>query len=279
MDDGKMKTLLEYLTETKNQSKNALKTMIQNGAILVDGVVVTKANFPVSNHQEVIVKPKPIICQNYEIPILYEDKDLIVVDKPAGLLTIATDKEKEQTVYHFVSRYVYQKSHQHIFILHRLDKETSGILVFAKNEVIKNWMQKNWNSIIRIRGYYAIVEGKGIPKKGTIHTWLQETKTHLVYSGKGKEGKEAITHYEVLKEGKDTTLLNIHLDTGRKNQIRVHMKELGHPILGDAKYGNQKTFPRLALHAYHLEFVHPKTKKNISLKLEMPICFQNYLNK
>ncbi len=271
------KTLLEYLIETQNKSKNVIKTMIQNGSILVDGKTVTKANYPVSMKDLVTIKPKPIVYQNYEIPILYEDQELIAIEKPAGLLTIATNKEKELTAYHMVSQYVNQKEHKKVFIIHRLDQETSGVLMFAKNERIKNLLQDNWNSIVRVRGYYALVEGTGLPKKGTIHTWLQETKTHIVYSSKSRIGKEAITHYQVLSEKKDVTFLNIHLDTGRKNQIRVHMKELGHPILGDIKYGNKKTFSRLALHAYHLEFVHPITKKNISIVSEMPECFLSYL--
>lgn len=273
----KTKTLLEYLIETQDKSKNVLKSMIQNGSILVDGKVVTKANFSVSNDQVIVIKPKPIIYQNYEIPILYEDQDLIAIDKPAGLLTIATDYEKELTAYHIVSNYIYQKSHKRIFILHRLDQETSGVLLFAKNEKIKNWMQDNWNSIVKTRGYYALVEGIGLPKNGTIHTWLQETKTYLVYSSKNKIGKEAITHYQVLSEKKNVTFLNVHLDTGRKNQIRVHMKELGHPILGDVKYGNKNSFSRLALHAYALEFIHPITKKNIFIKTEIPKFFSTYL--
>ncbi len=273
----KNSTLLEYLTKTQNQSKNALKTMIQNGSILVDGKVVTKANYPISEKQTIFIKSKPIVYQKYEIPILYEDNDLIAVDKPAGLLTIATENEKEATAYHIVSQYIYQKTHKRIFILHRLDQDTSGILLFAKNEKTKNIMQDNWNSIVKIRGYYALVQGIGLKPNGTIHTWLKETQTHMVYSSKNKEGKEAITHYQVLAEKKNTSLLDVHLDTGRKNQIRVHMKELGHPVLGDVKYGDKNSFPRLALHAYHLEFIHPVTKKNISIKIEMPKCFRSYL--
>ncbi len=273
----KNSTLLEYLTKTQNQSKNALKTMIQNGSILVDGKVVTKANYPIQEKQTIFIKPKPIVYQKYEIPILYEDNDLIAVDKPAGLLTIATEKEKEVTAYHIVSQYIYQKTYKRIFILHRLDQDTSGILLFAKNEKTKNIMQDNWNSIVKIRGYYALVQGIGLKPNGTIHTWLKETQTHMVYSSKNKVGKEAITHYQVLAEKKNTSLLDVHLDTGRKNQIRVHMKELGHPVLGDVKYGDKNSFPRLALHAYHLEFIHPVTKKNISIKIEMPKCFHSYL--
>ena len=268
-----MKTLLEYLIEKKQGSKNTVKTMIQNGSVTVDDVVVTKATYLVTESSRIEIRPKPIVSGQYILPILYEDHDLIAIEKPAGLLTISTEKEKKETAYHMVYDYVNQKSHGRIFVLHRLDQETSGIVIFAKNERTKKWMQDNWNNIIKTRGYYALVDGTGLPKKGTIHTWLKETKTYLVYSSKDQTGKEAITHYEVLKEKANTTLLDIHLDTGRKNQIRVHMKELGHPVLGDAKYGNKKGFPRLALHAYHLEFIHPKTKKMISLKTKMPSLF------
>lgn len=271
------KTLLKYLIEKENKAKNALKTMIRNGFVSVDGKVVTKANFPVSNQQVIVIKSKPIVYQNYEISILYEDADLIAIDKPAGLLTIATANEKELTAYHMVSQYVNQKEHKKVFIIHRLDQETSGVLMFAKNEKIKINIQNNWNSIVKVRAYYALVGGIGLPPKGTIHTWLQETKTHLVYSSKNKTGKEAITHYRVLSEKENVTFLDIHLDTGRKNQIRVHMKELGHPVLGDSKYGDKNSFSRLALHAYCLEFIHPKTKKNISIKAEMPQSFHFYL--
>lgn len=269
-----METLLQYLLRTRNESKNVLKKMIQNGSIQINGKTITKANYNLPESPIVTIKPSPIVFKNYEFPILYEDHDLIAIEKPSGLLTIATDKEKQKTAYHFVNEYIKKKEHHSIFILHRLDQETSGILLFAKNEKIKKYMQDNWNFIVKKRGYYALVEGIHIPNEGTIHTWLNETKTHFVYSSKDKTGKEAITHYKVIKVYENSTLLDIHLDTGRKNQIRVHMKEMGHPILGDSKYGNKNTFSRLALHAYQLEFKHPKTKKDISIQLEMPEIFK-----
>lgn len=149
-----------------------------------------------------------------------------------------------------------------------MDQDTSGIVLFAKNEKLKYEMQEHWDEMVKKRGYYALVEGTNIPDTGVIHTWLKETKTHFVYSTKDRSGKEAITEYKVIKKYKKHTLLDIHLKTGRKNQIRVHMKEIGHPILGDSKYGNQKTFPRLALHAYQLEWMHPILKKWIQLETE-----------
>lgn len=260
-------TLLEYLMQNRKESKNVLKTMVQKGSVLVDGKTITKANWEVQETNIIVVKPKPIIDRDYELPILYEDNDFLAIDKPAGLLTVATDQEKRKTAYHMVKEYC-KKRHQSIYVLHRLDQETSGVLLFAKSSTVQKYMQNHWNQVVKTRGYYAIVNGTGMPPKGTIQTYLKENSTHMVYSS--KTGKLAITNYEVIKENKSSTLLNIHLDTGRKNQIRVHMRELGHPILGDAKYGDVHTFPRLALHAYHLEFIHPKTKKIISVQSEIP---------
>lgn len=266
-------TLLEYLIQNKKGSKNSFKTIIQNGSVTVDGKVVKKANFLVSENQKIEIQNKPIISRNYEIPILYEDRDFIAIVKPSGLLTIATQKEHEETAYHLVSEYVKKKTHQKIFILHRLDQDTSGIVLFTKNEKLKYEMQQHWDKMVKTRAYYALVEGNDLPESGTIHTWLKETKTHLVYSSRDKTGKEAITHYKVVEKKKDYTLLDIHLETGRKNQIRVHMKEIGHPVLGDSKYGNSKTFSRLALHAYKLEWMHPIHKKWITLETEIPSIF------
>lgn len=267
------KTLLDYLIEQKKGSKNSLKTMIQNGFVTVDSKVVTQANFLVSENQMITIKKKPITYHNFMIPILYEDSNFIAIEKPPGLLTISTQKEKKETAYHIVSAYVKKKSHQKIFILHRLDQDTSGIILFTKNEKLKYEMQKHWDEMVRRRGYYALVEGTDIQESGIIHTWLKETETHFVYSSKDKSGKEAITEYQVIQRYKNHTLLDIHLKTGRKNQIRVHMKEIGHPILGDNKYGKSKTFPRLALHAYQLEWMHPIQKKWILIETEKENIF------
>lgn len=189
-----------------------------------------------------------------KLNIIYEDKEIIVVDKPAKLLTIATDKEKEKTLYHEVLEYVKKKHKSNkIFIVHRLDRDTSGLVLFAKNEKIKRILQDNWNEIAIDRNYIAILEGMVMEDKKTIKSYITENKAFISYSTNKRNGKEAITSYEVIKKNKKYSLVNIKIYTGRKNQIRVHMSEMGNPITGDKKY-NAKLNPlnRLALHANKL---------------------------
>ena len=161
-----------------------------------------------------------------------------------------------------------------IFIIHRLDKDTSGIIMFAKNERAKHLYQDNWNDIVKKRCYYAVIDGKMQNKEGTIKSYLKENG-NMVYSVKDRSGKLAITEYKVLKERKNISLLDINLKTGRKNQIRVHMKENKTPILGDLKYGEKsKLINRLALHAYKLELINPVTKKLLTFEVNMPNEFK-----
>ena len=190
-----------------------------------------------------------------KLKIIYEDKKIIVVDKPAHLLTIATEKEKEKTLYHYVLEYLKCKNkNNRLFIVHRLDKDTSGLVLFAKDYETKNYFQDNWQDVKR--EYIALVEGVLDKKKGTIKSYLKENKFLKTYSTKNKkEGKEAITEYEVLKSNKKISLLRINILTGRKNQIRVHMSDINHPIVGDKKYGsNYNYLNRMALHAYKLSY-------------------------
>ena len=196
--------------------------------------------------------------------ILYEDNYIIAVNKPAGLLSIATDKEKVRTAYREIREYAGR-----IFVVHRLDRDTSGVFIVAKDERTKRTLQDNWNPQ---RGYIAIVEGILRRKSGRIETFLRETKTHFMYSA--PSGQKAITNYRVVGESGGYSLVEITIETGRKNQIRVHMAEIGHPIAGDKKYG-AKTNPlrRLGLHACSLEFAHPVTKKNIAVKADVPASF------
>lgn len=214
-----------------------------------------------------------------KINIVYEDKDILVVDKPPKLLTVSTEKEKTKTLFHMVYQYVKQKNKNNkIFIVHRLDKDTSGLVVFAKSEKVKHLLQDNWNNLVTIRGYIALVEGN-IKKGGTIISYLKETKTHFTYSSNDrKHGKKAITKYELLESSNNYTLININILTGRKNQIRVHMKDINHPIAGDKKYG-AKTNPigRMALHAYILEFYHPISKEKMHFETEIPSGFKKVL--
>lgn len=214
-----------------------------------------------------------------KLNILYEDKYLIVIEKPSGLLTIGTIKERENTLYKKVSDYV-KKQHKSnkIFIVHRLDKDTSGIILFAKNEEVKRKLQRDWDKTIR--KYIALVEGN-VTKNGIIKNYLGETKTLKTFITNNKNlGKLAITKYYVLKNTKEYSLLNIEILTGRKNQIRVHMESINHSIVGDKKYGSKKNpIRRLCLHANYLEFIHPITNKKIIINSNYPIIFDKLINK
>lgn len=189
--------------------------------------------------------------------ILYEDKELLVINKPAGLLTIATEKEKIRTLYHEAREYVKKQNPKNkIFIVHRLDKDTSGVLVFAKNERLKKELQSSWNQIAFLREYLAVVEGKVTKKKGMLQFYLTEDKYQNVHSTSKEKGELAITNYEVLSSTKAYSLLRVTIATGRKNQIRVGFSEIDHPIVGDKKYGAKKNpMGRMGLHASKLGIV------------------------
>lgn len=210
------------------------------------------------------------------LDILFEDKNLLVINKPAHLLTISTDNEKERTLFHKVYLYC-NKKNQKVFIVHRLDKDTSGLIIFAKNEKVKNLLQKNWDSVKR--GYIAIVDGIIENKEKTLKNYLAETKTLMTYVTDSKNGKIALTHYRKVRTNKLYSLLDIEILTGRKNQIRVQLNEIGHPILGDRKYGNGKDpIRRLCLHAYKLEFTHPITNEVLKFETDVPNSFVNLIN-
>lgn len=217
-----------------------------------------------------------IMAKKDKLDIIYEDKEIIVVNKPSKLLTISTENEKERTLFHKVITYQKQKNKNNkIFIVHRLDRDTSGIVLFAKSEELKRKFQDNWDNLVKVREYVAIVEGKPVKDKGTVRSWLKETKTLLVYSSNRMgDGKEAITHYRKVMGNKQFTMLDILIDTGRKNQIRVHMSDLGCPIVGDKKY-NSKTNPirRMGLHANKLVITHPVTGKEMSFECDIPNSF------
>ncbi len=264
--------LIEFLKKTfSNLSKNSVKSLLHNEKVFVNGNMTTKYNYELNIGDVVEIREK--VAKN--IDIIYEDKDIIVINKPSGLLTVATEKEKNKTAYHLVMEYLKKKNkNNRIFIIHRLDKDTSGIIMFAKNERAKHLYQDNWNDIVKKRCYYAVIDGKMENKEGTIKSYLKENG-NMVYSVKDRSGKIAITEYKVLKEIKNISLLDINLRTGRKNQIRVHMKENKTPILGDLKYGEKsKLINRLALHAYKLELINPVTKKLLTFEVNMPNEFK-----
>ena len=271
-------TLLPFLlSSVKGKSRNNVKSLLSRRLVAVDGVPVSRFDTPLAPGQQVAILPSSAPrADALPFPILYEDEHLIVVNKPAKLLSVATDKEKARTAYHMVTDYVKaRRVGDRIFVLHRLDRDTSGVLMFARDPETKELFQGRWNEIVARRGYLAVVEGTPKPDRDTIRSFLVETDTHLSFSGApGKGAKEAITSYQVVKTGGGYALLDINIETGRKNQIRVHMKELGHPVAGDKQYG-ARTNPigRLCLHANELSFTHPATGEQITFKAKMPRDF------
>lgn len=255
-------------------SKKNVKNLLKYKLVMVNENIISQFDFPLKKEDIVIVNKKEDNKHNLEI--IYEDKELIVINKRSGLLSISGGNEKENTAYHLVSEYLKSKNKKaKVFVVHRLDKDTSGVLMFAKNEEIKNKLQNNWNKIVYKRGYLAIIEGKLNKKSGTIKNYLDESKTQMVYITNNKKGKLAITNYQVLKETRYNSLVEIFLDTGRKNQIRVHMQSLGHSIVGDKKYGaTTNPIKRMGLHSHIFAFVHPDTKKKMIFEAKLPEEFK-----
>jgi RluA family pseudouridine synthase len=214
------------------------------------------------------------------LALLYEDKDILVVNKPAGLLTMATDSEKTRTAYFLLTDYVrkgHSKSRNRIFIVHRLDRETSGILIFAKTMEAKLYLQQHWDNTEK--KYLAVVHGRMEKETESISTYLAENNAHLVYSTPDRnKGRLARTAYRVLKQTKDFALLEVDLLTGRKHQIRVHLAQIGHPVVGDTKYGKQnRGRHNLALHAHSLSVTHPFTGKRLTFKTRAPAYFKQLI--
>ena len=206
-----------------------------------------------------------------KLNIIYEDKEILVINKPSGLLTVSTPKERVRTLFHEVSDYVKKSNPKiKIFIINRLDKDTSGIVMFAKNQTVKYQYQNAWDDLVVKRCYAALTHGVFDKKEGTIKSYLKETKTLMVYSSDKKDGKLAITKYKVLKENNKYSFIDIEIKTGRKNQIRVHMKDINHPIVGDKKYGIKDNKRRMMLHAYELQIKNPKTKKIQTFTCNIP---------
>lgn len=267
----------------KKYSKNNIKSFLSKEMVLVNNKVQTRYDYLVHKTDKISIRETKIKVPKLKnnLNIIYEDEDLIVINKPYGLLSIATEKEKEYTLYHFVSMYLKEKNkNNRIFIIHRLDKDTSGVVMFAKNLKTKNLFQKNWDDIIRERKYYAVCNGNFKNKEGIIKEYLVENdKSFMVYATNNKkEGKLAITEYKVLKENKNYSLVDINIKTGRKNQIRVAMQNIGNPIVGDKKYGDGKSLiNRMALHQYKLELFDPRKNKKIMFKAEMPTSFKKLI--
>ena len=276
--------LLDFLlSKFPKLSRNAVKSLLSNHYVSVDGAPVSQYNLQLTKEDTVIVSKMRISKKvRNNLPIIFENNEFVVINKPSGLLSIASDREKARTAYRMVNDYVQQKDkHNRIYVVHRLDEDTSGVLVFAKNPETKELLQKNWNDIVRVRGYYAIVEGQMENREDTYIDYLKENALNLMYvTNDKKNGKKCITHYKVLKQNKNYSLLDVTIDSGRKNQIRVQMGHRNHYVIGDDKYGEPSNpLKRLGLHAYNLTFVHPKTKKVYEFKAPIPQEFEQLFHK
>ncbi|GAB4030921.1 RluA family pseudouridine synthase [Spirosoma jeollabukense] len=261
-----------------HKNRNNIKSLLSNKQILIDGKVYTQFNHPLRPGQVVTVAANraPETTQYRGLTILYEDQSLIVINKQSGLLSMATNKERDRTAYGILSDYVKKENPKNkIFIIHRLDRETSGVMMFAKSEKVQQLMQESWNDTIKERTYVALVEGVPNPPKGTVTSYLKESKALIVYSSQNPDnGQLSVTNYTVLKSTADYALLELELETGRKNQIRVHMQDIGHPIAGDSKYGAETNpIGRLGLHAEVLAFEHPITGEAMKFDAPVPKTF------
>ena len=270
--------LLEYLYEHLDMPKKRVKQYLVHGAVYVNEDRVTQYNYPLVAGMKIMIDTNSKNSRNLPFSIIFEDDHLLVVNKPSGLLTIATEKEKERTLYHIVRDYVVSKNpHGRIFIVHRLDRDTSGIVLFAKDEKTKNQLQENWNDYVSLREYTAIVCGHPKEESGQIVQYLKETKTNLVYVSPREDGKKAITNYSVLKTNDKYSMLKVTIETGRKNQIRVAFASKKMPILGDKKYGEKSKVNRLYLHANRLKIYYPVIKKDILFETSIPTEFKKMM--
>lgn len=278
LETGETATLLDFLfTSLNHLSKTTVKSLLSHRQIAVNGRTTTQFDTLLKPGDKIFIgfdkASQPF--SHPQINIVYEDDFLIVIDKAAGLLSMATERIREKTAYHILSDYLKQKDPRNrIFILHRLDRETSGLMMFAKTQEIQETLQNHWEESVLERKYVAVVEGRPLQESGTIKSYITENTAFIVHKTVAEEGKLAITHYRLLKNNSQFSLLELELETGRKNQIRVHMQEIGTPVTGDKKYGARyNPLNRLALHAFKLRFIHPETKKEMNFETPFPKRF------
>lgn len=271
--------LLDFLFAAMPQTKRTnVKELLKHHQVMVNGNITTQFDQPLTAGDSVKVNTTREfqVFSNSRLAIVYEDDDIIVVNKGYGLLSIGTDRIKDRTAYSLLRDYLKRKDPRNkIFIVHRLDRDTSGLMMFAKTIAAKEAMQHNWNNMVLERRYIAVIEGELEPPGGEIRSYLAENSAHEVYSTDNPdEGQLAVTRYNTIRSRRKYSMVELNLATGRKNQIRVHMKEAGHPIVGDRRYGaSGSPIHRLCLHAASLRFVHPSTRRDMSFTAPVPSGF------
>ena len=272
-------SLLEFMfAHLGGYTKTKVKSMLKHRQFAVNGVPTTQFDAVLRRGDTVSINHDQSfkVFSHPRVRLVYEDEHILVINKGYGVLSMGTDRIKEGTAYSIMREYVkYSDPRAKVFIVHRLDRDTSGLMLIAKTMEAKDALQHNWNNMVLERKYVAVVEGVMENDEGTVKSYLAENSKFEVFSTDDPaKGQLAITRYKTLKRANGYSLVELQLDTGRKNQIRVHMSDLHHPIVGDRKYGAEHSpINRLALHAFTLRFVHPITKQQMSFETPIPQRF------
>ena len=276
---GEADELMKFLiANLPGKNRNNIKSLLAHKQVLVEGKSVRQFNHPLAPGMKVEIRWNrvPEEKQYRGITIVYEDDHLIVIDKHAGVLSIAAPNQHSVTAYSMLSEHVKRRgSVNKIFVVHRLDRETSGLMMFAKSEEVQEALQSDWHNIVSERSYIAVVDGHVRDAEGTVTSYLRESKAMKVHSSQDPDrGQKAVTHYEVIKKGDHFSMLKVSLQSGKKNQVRVHMQDIGHPIIGDKKYGSKANpIGRLGLHAQVLAFRHPVSGEPMRFETAVPRKF------
>ena len=271
---------MEFLAaKMPDASRTKLKTLLSKQVVYVNQTITTQYNYPLQPGMKVQISREKGKHEFHHplLKIVYEDAYIIVIEKKQGLLSVNTERQKERTAYTILNEYVRRKNPKNrVYIVHRLDRDTSGLMMFAKDEQTQHTLRDHWHQIVTDRRYVAVTVGSMEQDAGTVRSWLTDRKLYVYSSLTDDGGQLSITHYRTIKRANGYSLVELNLETGRKNQIRVHMQDLGHPIAGDGRYGLEDVNPlnRLALHAFKLCFYHPVTHELMQFETPYPPEFK-----
>ena len=275
--------LMDFLITKGNMSRNKVKTLLTHRAILVDKKITTQYNFELlpgmvvqmskNHHQKEF--------RSQQLKLVYEDAYIIVIDKREGVPAVSSERKRERTVFNILTEYVQRSGKQRrIYGVHRLDREASGLMIFAKDERTKQNLQDNWERIVMERTYVAVLEGEMEKDRGVMASWMVDDKVYFAQAPVNNASEKAVTNYSTIKRVNGYSLMELELRNGRKEQIRVHMNEMGHPVVGDVKSGvDNDPLGRLALHAFRLCLYHPVTGEPLQFETPYPISFRKLVQR